>query len=226
MKYILYDWFGFNKVASQYLHSALQSSFVIKFLHFISDYFASYYFFDKHLVMLIIALACVIHYKNSKLHHTKSAHTVTTDLIVKYIHHVIVFCLCAVIGYWIMHLVKYLFGLARPYCAHDFILNQQVAQFSIYLEKNCAFTFPSGHAAYIWFLVLSFWEIMHKYLKVVGVLLIILTGISRVALGMHYISDILYAFLLSHIVYLITCKIVNYYAQLLTHNRTVNSFEK
>ncbi|NMC55729.1 MAG: phosphatase PAP2 family protein [Eubacteriaceae bacterium] len=82
---------------------------------------------------------------------------------------------------------------------------------NIYLVKVSGYSFPSGHAmtsaAFYGFIIYLIWQTnIRKNLKIASTvflfILIILIGVSRVYLGVHYTSDIAAGFLVS-IAYLI-----------------------
>lgn len=97
-----------------------------------------------------------------------------------------------------------------------FILHRpRPSEFQIITETG--YSFPSGHsmvsmAFYGLFIYLIYKNVTNKYLKWILIialsLLIILIGISRIYLGVHYTSDVLGGFLLS-IAYLIIFVRVN-----------------
>lgn len=74
------------------------------------------------------------------------------------------------------------------------------------IVKELGYSFPSGHsmvsmAFYGFFIYLIYKKVKNKYIKWSSIillsLLIILIGISRIYLGVHYASDVLAGFLLS-----------------------------
>ena len=87
------------------------------------------------------------------------------------------------------------------------------------IEEN-GYSFPSGHsmvsaAFYGFFLYLIFKNVKNKYIKWSSIsflsLLIILIGISRIYLGVHYTSDVMAGFVISISYLVIFTSIVNDY---------------
>jgi len=79
------------------------------------------------------------------------------------------------------------------------------------LAVETSYSFPSGHSmismgVYGYLIYLIYKKVSNKYLKYLGIsifsILIILIGISRIYLGVHYFSDVVAGYILS-LIYLI-----------------------
>lgn len=88
------------------------------------------------------------------------------------------------------------------------------------LIEESGYSFPSGHsmvsaAFYGFFIYLIFKNVKNKYIKWISIfslsLLIILIGISRIYLGVHYTSDVMAGFVISISYLVIFTSIVNDY---------------
>lgn len=88
------------------------------------------------------------------------------------------------------------------------------------LIEERGYSFPSGHsmvsaAFYGFFIYLIFKNVKNKYIKWISIfslsLLIILIGISRIYLGVHYTSDVMAGFVISISYLVIFTSIVNDY---------------
>lgn len=69
-------------------------------------------------------------------------------------------------------------------------------------------SFPSGHVAFITFIIISLWPAFRSDLKWYSLFLIALVGWSRISVGMHYPADVVGAFLITSMVIIITRMIV------------------
>jgi membrane-associated phospholipid phosphatase len=107
----------------------------------------------------------------------------------------------AFIGFLYAYL-KYNVNLSRPICEGDYIT--VVTKDSI----RCLSSFPSGHSAIAILCAYSLWSFLPKIFKPVLVFMVVLICISRVALALHYPSDVFYSIMLSSSVIVIFSKIV------------------
>jgi len=197
LKYIVYDLFGLNQKLSQAFHSSMQSEWWIKFFNIISESI-SYSYFKVHLVIIVVAAASIINFQKK---YAKDSVCTEALSAFKFEQYLTVFILSALVGCGVAYLIKDAFDFFRPYCTPSFKMNKQVVSIVQHYEQSrCAISFPSGHSMYVCFIVFSFWKILNRCLKWIGVILIILTGLSRVALGMHYFMDVLAAYVIATLI--------------------------
>ena len=103
-------------------------------------------------------------------------------------------------------MIKNLFFRIRPYMANEMIecLKQVDMSGDIYDIQSQGYSFPSGHSSNISALATSLnLNYKNKILKIVSIIIVLLTGFSRFALGVHYPSDVIVGILLGFIVVLL-----------------------
>lgn len=97
--------------------------------------------------------------------------------------------------------IKTEFAYPRPYMA---LPADQVHVIDYEPEPENAYrSFPSGHVAFATLWLVALWPVLTTLGCWIGVGLIPLVGWSRIAMGMHFPADVLYAFLISFILVLI-----------------------
>ncbi len=98
---------------------------------------------------------------------------------------------------WVTGL-KHLLHMPRPFVIlpHGtvFITN------SIRNAESPYASLPSGHAAYTMTLLVSLWPLLGRTVRSLGILFVMWVGISRIALGVHFPSDILISWVLAIII--------------------------
>jgi membrane-associated phospholipid phosphatase len=62
--------------------------------------------------------------------------------------------------------------------------------------ERCLSSFPSAHSALALIITFYLWPYLNRYAKVSATLVIILVGLSRISLAMHYPADIIYGIII------------------------------
>ena len=94
--------------------------------------------------------------------------------------------------------LKMFFAFKRPFC-HEEIKIIKLLQRAL-SGTDCLRSFPSGHTAYICTILFSLWPALNHISKAVGALIALSVAISRIASGVHFPADILWAALISFVV--------------------------
>lgn len=108
----------------------------------------------------------------------------------------LLFSLTGIMSWFFAHMVKLIFHIQRPFVAHSLT--------PLFYEKG--FSFPSEHVA----VITAFSFVVYSLNKKLGIALLIfslLTGISRMIIGVHYPIDIIGGAVVGYIVAHIIIKI-------------------
>ena len=153
---------------------------------FITELFKGITFFASPLFLIVLSILLFFIFKNKKYGLLSAANLIVVTLV--------------------NQILKFIFSRPRP--------------FEWMLINESGFSFPSGHAmvsmGFYGMLIFLIWQTnISKHTKkiwtIVLSLLILLIGISRIYLGVHYASDIAAGFTLSLSYLIIAISIVIYY---------------
>ncbi len=178
IKQIFYDAYGYNSAIFFYINKLFSNIFIQKILKVITDLFAIENF------AVYFAIAIILHFvKFSISKINKDAFYCDFSFLMRIGIIYIALGTCYAI-------LKFGFQMPRPFCreAHD-------AYFTILdiAHHNCNTSFPSSHTAISILCCYSVWRFLSIFQKILGVVIVILTVISRVALAMHYPADVMYS---------------------------------
>lgn len=98
-----------------------------------------------------------------------------------------VFACLALVGFVVYKTAKKAFSRLRPYESHDHITPR--------IPPPDAYSFPSGHTCNATLMAFC-WSTLGFGGAVIGAVFVVLMGVSRVVLGMHYPSDVVAGFFL------------------------------
>lgn len=184
-KYFLYDWAGYNNIISQFIHSNISYKPLVCFAKFITQ-IGNFYFFPLHFLLLLSVFFIVLRVEKNK----------AVYIGVSYAKCIFLLILNVMIGVIVFKTMKHFFDYPRPYCVAEFSIKGYLLHLFGYSKTACNHSFPSGHTAYVSLFIVSFWSILNRNLKILGVLIMFLVGISRVILAKHFIADVAYSYLI------------------------------
>ena len=198
IKKYLYHWDGLNQKLSQQLHLLINNEYIQNTLKFIAEYIGYYKMFPIHLIIIILIMLTKLLINKEKMSHKelKTKSTQYFQIIVTLV--ITILCMAATVG-----ASKEIFSLTRPLCMKDFTLNEYAIEYKEILFKTkdmaheCYLSFPSGHSSYITAMLASLWKWLTKIFKILGIIIVAAVFMSRLALGMHFLSDVIFAMILS-----------------------------
>ncbi|MDG1436692.1 MAG: phosphatase PAP2 family protein [Rickettsiaceae bacterium] len=86
--------------------------------------------------------------------------------------------------------LKFSINLPRPFCSLPPHLFTTIADTSL---ERCLSSFPSAHTGLSLLVAYCFWPYINKPLKILTYFTVLAVALSRIALAMHYPSDIIYS---------------------------------
>ncbi|KJV56539.1 PAP2 superfamily protein [Orientia chuto str. Dubai] len=197
MKAWLYDFNGWNVKLFLIINQITNSNeYIAKIFYYISRIF-----YAKNFTIYYLLLAF---YFFSKLRNYYSEDRARQfNITFDYLLHVgaayVMFLL-------IYNKLKHLFSFTRPCCSLSEI--QTVIDFKTeYI--NCFTSFPSAHTGIAFFITFFLWDKLNTIGKFIGVIVVVMVGVSRIALAMHYPADVIYSCIITAIIIYIVKIILN-----------------
>ncbi|WPY01066.1 Phosphatase PAP2 family protein [Candidatus Trichorickettsia mobilis] len=90
-------------------------------------------------------------------------------------------------------LLKFSFNLPRPFCSSPPINFVTITDIS---TERCLSSFPSAHTGLALLIAYCIWSYLNVKQKLFAAGIVLMVGLSRITLAMHYPADILYSFLI------------------------------
>jgi membrane-associated phospholipid phosphatase len=180
IKHYLYDWCGYNKIIFNKISGFLDNELALKISKML--YYMGDNEFQIHLAIIAVLLAIysLRQYKKSD-----------PKLKQKLLKVIFVYAFSMVASIYIVESCKDYFGYPRPFCNKDIQISNIIKTLYPPSLSDCFKSFPSGHSAYIAVTVLSFWSIMSRRFRVLGLIVVLAVGGSRIALCRHFPADVI-----------------------------------
>ena len=177
---------GYNQSLTQLIYLVITYKPLIVVVHGITE-ICNFLYFPVLFSLLLLVLFILLRANKKTAIARGILYTKCTSL----------FVLNMIFAVIIFEVIKRYFEYPRPYCTLSFNLQQYLLYLFSYSKKECYSSFPSFHAAYACLFVASFWNILSKNLKIMGVVFTFIIGISRVMLAKHFVADVVYAYLIA-----------------------------
>lgn len=175
---IFYNLFGYNKIIFLSANYYLNFSFIPNILIIVSKIFSISNFAIAYII------ACIYFYFR-----IKKSNNQQTEFEKIYYELVRIGIAYAFFGLAFAGL-KFSVNLPRPFCSlppEDFTTILDIS------SERCLSSFPSAHTGLSILVAYCLWGYFTKALKICAICVIIITALSRLALAMHYPSDIAYS---------------------------------
>jgi membrane-associated phospholipid phosphatase len=178
---LFYNFYGWNQKLFVWLNHTLNSLHLAYPLSYLS------FFFQFYLVCsILLASVLFIHFnlrliKNSELRYKRFSYL--QALYTKIGLNIFTF------GF-IYGLLKYSIALPRPFCSLPSDLFITILDISNII---CGASFPSAHFGLALLISIGIWRYLSSTGKFFCISVTLLTGLSRIALAMHYPADLLYS---------------------------------
>ncbi len=200
MKNLLYDWLGLNQSLLRLITTYKNYPYLVEISYFLDK---AFHFLTFPIYFGLLLIAYYFHWnKKHKQNNPNSIYNkfskdsdVIFEVGINYILFVLVFMS-----------LKHIVNFPRPICVES--LNQ--AGHIIYKLKNikCYYSFPSAHSGIVMLILLQLIKNRANITATVATLItLIITGLSRVMLMMHYPADVVYGCIISFGVFWLSGKI-------------------
>ncbi len=196
MKRIFYDLFGLNTELFLIINKITNYGYIPYLLKYLSSLFLFPLFVPY---FIIICIYCLYQIKASQPEQKEREFH-------KYCLRLVSPGLCYSLFILTYASLKYYLNMPRPYCSLDQELFISIINFD---GERCLSSFPSAHSALALIISFYLWPYLNKFAKLIAIVIIILVGLARVSLAMHYPMDVVYGILIGFITIFITKKIYN-----------------
>ncbi|MEQ9115919.1 MAG: phosphatase PAP2 family protein [Rickettsiales bacterium] len=193
----IYHLNGYNEKTLLFFHHLTDQPIFFYLMKLSSAYIGNYLWAP---VTLPILMALSLYALRKQNKNSKS------DLCIKMLKSFIIMISSLLIMGILVKLLKSYFEMPRPYCSVD---GNSIREFVVHKTAKCFRSFPSGHTAYTAVIVASIWPILGKSLKCGSVIILSMVCVSRLAMAMHYPTDVIASLILSLITVFLVTKLVS-----------------
>ena len=99
-------------------------------------------------------------------------------------------CVIYVVFGLVYSLLKFLVNLPRPFCS---LPNDNFMTIADVTTARCLSSFPSAHTGLALLTVYCTWSYLNLFQKIAASGILLLVGLSRITLAMHYPADVIYS---------------------------------
>lgn len=176
-----YNFYGLNEVLFVTINKATNFSIFPQILQIISWVFSIAHFSFCYVIL------CIYHY--TQLKQINDLNQRQKRFLRLYNEMVIAGVIYTIFGL-VYATLKFSINLPRPFCSLDNINFTTIANVA---SERCLSSFPSAHTGLAFLVSYLLWKYFSFTQKIIAIFIIMLVAISRIALAMHYPSDIIYS---------------------------------
>jgi len=180
MKLILYHWLGLNEYLFTLLNSSLNKGLLPYFFYIISILFKEFVFLIYYSAFMVYQVRQMVIIKPNY-----EAYDRVFNKVVKigsiYAGVMVVYTF-----------LKYTVNFPRPYCSISRFIS-----INNFAHERCLSSFPSAHTAMAVIVCWWVWPYANRLGRILLIALVMLVGLSRITLAMHYPADIVWSIIIS-----------------------------
>ena len=187
MKELIYDFYGHNTSLFNNINDTFSSSTSQHLLKYISTLFDIEMFAIYYCIILAILSYRIL---TIKLY---EQYSFCYDFMVK-------IGICYACFGFTYAALKFGINMPRPFCSLPEGSFTTIIDIS---QERCQSSFPSSHTGLVFLITLFLWDYVGWFARIFWVGMVILVGLSRIGLAMHYPADIFYSLFIAAGVYII-----------------------
>ncbi|MFK8039920.1 MAG: phosphatase PAP2 family protein [Rickettsiaceae bacterium] len=181
---VAYNWLGLNQYLFLEINKITNIGILPSLLQFTSHFFDIFHF---SIYYIMICLYYYITFRNNQAKLSQKA--LEKVFWSKYNHMILIGTTYVMLGCTYAFL-KFSINFPRPFCS----IKSYYTVANIDAER-CLSGFPSAHIAIAVLILYCFKPCLSKMQTIFGIIIIVLVGLSRISLAMHYPADLLYSIL-------------------------------
>ena len=187
MKDLIYDFYGYNEEIFHEINHAFSSPILQHLCKYVSLLFDIEMFAVYYCIILAILIYRIFTLKQY------DQYSFCYDFMVK-------IGICYTCFGFAYAALKFGVNMPRPFCSLPEDTFTTIMDIS---QERCQSSFPSSHTGLVFLITLFLWDYVGWVARAFWIGLVMLVGISRIALAMHYPADIFYSLLIAAVVYII-----------------------
>lgn len=197
LKDFLYDFNGFNIILFHYINNLFANNSFFEFIIPILSAIGSW----KTFPFIILALLLISLLKISYKHQLTFYQTFFNNEFKAYFNILVPICVAYIITICIAYILKNFLIFPRPLCILENLnIIKEIGYSSIdqmiYDRCNEDGSFPSAHSSIAAVLIIGLWKKLGNFGQILGILYLLIIGVTRIAIGVHFPADVIWGTIL------------------------------